>query len=158
MTIPADDSARLQTLVDLEEIRRLKHRYVNLCDDGFPARPLAELFVEEGLWTGPADYGRHEGRAQLEKFFEGMGAGSIFTVHMVGNEEIEISGDTATGRWTTIAPCTFRLEGKAEDFWGFLRYENEFVRRDGRWWFSKMQAVSLGGGLHRTGWADSVIQ
>jgi SnoaL-like domain len=152
-----DREALLQRLLDLEEIRRLKHRYVNLCDANYQAEPLADLFVDDGVWTGPADYGHHVGREQLIAFFRRLGGGgALFTVHMVGNEEIDVDVDRARGRWTTIAPCTFKIEGAAQDFWGFLRYDDEFLRIDGKWKFQKIRATALAGGPHLSGWAASV--
>jgi hypothetical protein len=149
-----EDSIRY--LRDIEEIRYLKHRYANLCDDNYATEALLELFTSDAVWSGPADYGHHEGRTELRAFFDRLGGGSaLFTVHMVGNEEIRIEADTATGRWTTIAPCTFRIDGAAEDFWGFLRYEDKFVRQDGRWLISHIRATALAGGSHLTGWSGS---
>jgi hypothetical protein len=156
MTPQARDDLLLR-LLDCEAIRQLKHRYVNLCDASYDAVPLADLFVDGGVWTGPADYGHHVGREQLIAFFRRLGnGGARFTVHMVGNEEIEIDGDRARGRWTTIAPCTFTVDGRPQDFWGFLRYDDDFVRVDGRWRFQQIRATALAGGPHLAGWSGSL--
>lgn len=60
-------------LADLEEIRQLGHRYVNLCDDGFDAGPLADLFTADGIWQGPEGFGPYEGREALVGFFTMFG-------------------------------------------------------------------------------------
>jgi len=151
-----NESACLRELVDLAQIRRLKHRYVNHLDDHSSPEVLADLFIEEGVWTGPEGYGHHEGREQLIPFFRRLGANALFTIHMVGNEVITIAGDSAQGRWSTIAPCTFAVEGKGQDFWGFLRYEDDFVRVNGCWFFKQIRAVALAGGAHTAGWVNSV--
>ena len=41
---------RLQTLEDIEAIRKLKFRYASLCDYGYQAEELATLFTEDAVW------------------------------------------------------------------------------------------------------------
>ena len=43
---------RIQVLEDIEEIKKLKHRYCALCDADYDADALAELFTEDAVWDG----------------------------------------------------------------------------------------------------------
>jgi len=151
-----DNSAGLGELLNLWQIRRLKHRYVNMLDDRASPEELASLFTEDGIWSGPDGYGHHEGREQLIPFFKRLSSNALFTIHMVGNEVIDVTGDAAHGRWSTIAPCTFLADDKGQDFWGFLRYEDDFVRIKGQWLFKQILAVPMAGGPHTSGWGGSV--
>jgi hypothetical protein len=56
MTEMNDLLARIQKLEDLEEIRRLKHKYCGLCDAGFQAKELGRLFTEDGVWEAGEPY------------------------------------------------------------------------------------------------------
>ena len=145
----------LQDLVDLESIRRLAHRYANLLDDGFQAADLADLFTADGSW-GAEGFGPFVGRAALIEFFNMLGAQSRFALHMIGNEEIDVDGDSAKIRWSTINVNTIEVDNKADDTWAFLRYDSHLVRIDGTWKFKRMDVSIRGNGSHQAGWAASV--
>lgn len=145
----------LQELVDLEAIRRLAHRYANLLDDGFLADDLADLFTPDGAW-GAEGFGPFEGRAALIDFFNMLGAQSRFALHMIGNEEIDVDGDSAKIRWSTINVNTIETDGKADDTWAFLRYDSDLVCIDGEWKFKRMDVSIRANGPHQPGWAASV--
>ena len=52
---------RIRVLEDIEEIKKLKHRYCALCDANYNADALAELFTEDAVWDGQ-ERGRNDGR------------------------------------------------------------------------------------------------
>lgn len=145
----------LQYLSDLESIRRLAAHYANLCDDDFQSEALADLFTPDGVWTAEG-FGPFEGRAALVDFFNMLGANSLFTLHTVGNEEIDIDGDTAKCRWSTINVNTFKGDHDPEDDWKFLRYDVDFVRTGDDWKFKCMKVIIRASGSNSAGWAASV--
>ena len=145
----------LQYLVDLEAIRRLAAHYANLCDDGFLAEELADLYTPDGVWAAEG-FGPFEGRDALIDFFNMLGAQSRFALHTVGNEEIDIDGDTAKARWSTINVNSIETDGKVEDSWIFLRYDNDLIRTGGAWKFKRMDVTIRATGPHKDGWAASV--
>lgn len=120
--------ASLRRLLDVEEITRLKYRYLRTLDtkqwDEF-----ADCFVPEVT----ADYNGlvFDGRDALVGYMrENLGEGFI-TLHQAHHPEIEVDGDTATGRWyledRVIVPAFhFLLEGAAF-------YEDRYVRTDAGW-------------------------
>jgi hypothetical protein len=55
---------RLQTLEDIETIKRLKARYCAMCDAGYDSDGLAGLFTEDAVWDG-GSFGRFEGREAI---------------------------------------------------------------------------------------------
>ena len=57
--------SRIQRLEDIEAIKQLKARYCGLCDDGYPADDLAELFTEDAIWDGGALGGSVHGDCHL---------------------------------------------------------------------------------------------
>lgn len=102
-------------MTDVDEIRRLKYRYLRTLDtrdwEGFAA-----CFTSDAT----ADYGglAFAGPGQLVDYLqERMGPGMI-TMHQAHHPEIEVDGDSATGRWylqdKVIVPrAGFMLEGAA---------------------------------------------
>ena len=46
----ASIESRLRRIEALEQIRLLKAKYCDLCDDGYPADELASLFTDDGAW------------------------------------------------------------------------------------------------------------
>jgi hypothetical protein len=94
---------RLRRLEDVEEIKKLKARYCEICDGGWngiashnPANIVA-LFTEDGVWDGGV-YGRREGREALRGFYE-RPRDPPCAYHLLTNPIIEVDGDRATGSW-----------------------------------------------------------
>lgn len=125
-------------LVALEEIRRLKYRYLRCVDlklwDEFGA-----VFVEGAV----AEYDtpvlgetlRLEGREAIVGYMrENLGAGKI-SAHTAGCPEIEVDGDRATGVWSlddTIIIPEHRVLIRGAAF-----YYDEYRRVGGRWLVEK---------------------
>lgn len=124
-------------LIALEEIRRLKYRYLRSIDlkrwD-----ELSEVLTEDATARyGTPVYGEPlalDGRAEIVAFMrENLGPG-IITVHACGQPEIDIdgaTGDTATGTWRfddTVIVTEHRLLIK-----GSAYYEDRYRRDDGAW-------------------------
>jgi hypothetical protein len=126
-------------LVALEEIRRLKYRYLR-CVDLKLWDEFAEVFVEDAV----AEYDtpvlkktlRLEGRDAIVQYMrENLDDGKI-SAHTAGAPEIDIDGDQATGIWslddTIIIPAhNLLIRGAA--------FYHDVYRRgeDGRWLVEK---------------------
>ena len=104
---PAPDAgltggAALASLVALEEIRRLKHRYLR-CVDLKLWDELADTFTADAT----AHYGTPamgeplnlSGRDEIVGFMRGHLGPDIITEHFAAQPEIDVNGDTATGTW-----------------------------------------------------------
>ena len=122
-------------LVALEEIRRLKHRYLR-CVDLKLWDEFAEVFTGDAV----AEYDtpvlgrtlRLEGRdAIIDYMRANLGAGTI-TSHTAGAPEIDVDGDRATGVWSlddSIIIPEHRLLIRGAAF-----YHDVYARgADGRW-------------------------
>jgi hypothetical protein len=127
---------RLDRLESMDEIRRLKARYMQWCDDRRGA-DIGELFWEDGVWegAGASSSGTTVGAQAIGEMFAAAPARLTFTVHYLTNESIEVDGDRATGAWKLLEPCTFRDEVA---LWQGGRYEDVFERRNGEWRFSRL--------------------
>ena len=133
-----DLDRRLQTLEDIEAIKRLKARYCAYCDDNYNPDGIAGLFVEDGVWDGERQ-GRHEGRDAIRSFFVGASGIYSFALHYVLNPIIQVDGDKAHGTWYLFMPATLAQGNRA--IWNAGRYEDDYVRVDGRWMFQHLQVA-----------------
>ena len=133
---------RIKALEDIEEIKKLKARYCAYCDDNYDAESIASLFTEDAIWDGGMR-GKAEGRDGIREFFLVASQRLPFAVHMVLNPVIEVEGDVATGTWYLFQACTFAKDDRA--VWGSARYDEEYVRVDGRWMFKNLKLTSFSG-------------
>jgi len=122
-------------LVALEEIRRVKYRYLRYVD--------LKLWDEmEDVFTpdASAEYGTHAVKQELRLYGrdaiigylrENLGA-DIITIHRCGQPELEVDGNSATGTWSfedTVIAVNFRVLIKGAAF-----YEDTYQRSDdGQW-------------------------
>lgn len=139
---------RIQRLEDLEEIRQLMVRYAAAMDNSFDSYEIASLFSENATWSiSPASdiSGTHIGREGIRKFFAGLSDEYSWTMHNMGNAMVRIAddGQTATGTWYLVDPCTMRRKDDPEHGDAVFiagKYENTFVKSGGKWYFQALTA------------------
>jgi hypothetical protein len=122
-------------LTALEEIRRVKYRYLR-CVDLKLWDEIGEVFTDDAT----VDYGTRAlgkpiqlaGRDEIVKFLRDSLVPGIVTVHFASQPEIDVDGDTATGTWCfedTVIATEFRVLIKGAAF-----YEDRYARgEDGGW-------------------------
>lgn len=116
---------------ELRRIEELKYCYVR-CLDTKEWDTLASLFTEDAS----ASYGGGayiaEGRDQIMEFLvRNMGSESFHSSHTVGQPELVIDGDEATGRWSLNDVVVDTELGVFIS--GAAFYEDTYVRREDRW-------------------------
>jgi uncharacterized protein (TIGR02246 family) len=125
-------AARVAELEAKEAIRVVILEYGRRLDagdyDGYSA-----LFALDGEWIG--GFGGFQGRAairqMLDDFMPRTPSDRLTGLHLLSNEIIEVEGETAraASKW-------FYITAGAEGRPGLVyagRYEDDFVREDGRW-------------------------
>lgn len=122
-------------LVALEEIRRLKYRYLRCVDlkrwDDFADTLTADATANYGtpVYGEPLTL---TGRADIVTFMREKLGPEITTVHFVSQPEIDIDGDEAAGTWAfedTVIVTEHRLVIRGAAF-----YEDRYRREaDGVW-------------------------
>ena len=152
----SDLAARIDRLESIEAIRTLKHRYMTYCDLGYPPDKLGPLFTEDAVWTSK-DFGHHAGRAAIEAFFGGVSSQIVFAAHLAMNGIVEVDGDTATGTWRILMPCTVVTDGVKTSRWLLGDYVEEYVRRDGIWLFKTIDYVNNYNVAFDQSWADTAL-
>ena len=126
MSLTVDD------LIAIEEIKRLKYKYVR-CLDQKRWNEIAECFVPEAVASYGGGAWAFEGRdAILEFLRSSMGSQQFLSAHRVGQPEIDVTGpDTATGTWA-LMDLVLQLEFGV-DVRGAAFYEDTYVKVDGGW-------------------------
>jgi 3-phenylpropionate/cinnamic acid dioxygenase small subunit len=134
---------RIDELESREQIRDLIIEYGRTLDHrDFVA--YSELFEEEqGTWIG--GLGQATGRAAIFKLMDDSIGHADQPVeptshHVFTNIQIDVDGDTAeaTTKWTFVVQSD---AGSPQ--WFYLgHYDDEFVRRDGRWYFLRREAFT----------------
>src|SRR5215472_9957245 len=79
-----DLAQRIAALEDIEEIKRLKSRYCDICDDNYNPEAITGLFVNDAVWEGTG-MGAHQGHSAIRKLFEGFRDQISFAQHNVMN-------------------------------------------------------------------------
>lgn len=144
----------IDRLESIEEIKKLKHTYMNYCDLGYKPEKLGPLFTEDAVWTSEI-FGLHQGRAAIEKFFAGVSSQIVFAAHLALNGIIEVDGDKATGKWRLLMPCTLEEDGQKVSRWMLGDYDEAYERHNGEWFFSKVDVFMNFNTNALEGWAGS---
>lgn len=121
-----------QDLVEIEEIKKVKYRYIRAVDLR-DAELLRSTLAEDATAAYSAGKLCLEGREAIVSFIiDSMPRGELLSAHRVHHPEIDLTGpDTAVARWalddTVIVPAkNWMLRGAAY-------YEDEMVKQDGHW-------------------------
>ncbi len=133
---------KIQELLDIEEIKRLKARYCFGCD-GVASQDVnrgryvdyemvTSLFTEDARLEG---VGRCEGRDAIREYYKAIQRLPM-AIHCIATPLIEINGDTATGKWHGIIPLITADEKVAA--WLVGIYEDEFARTSEGWKIRKL--------------------
>ena len=145
----ADDAA-VQKLLDRAEIEELVSRYV-IALDTRDADLYAGVFTEDGVYELPGNV-VHRGRAAIRKVVtdlqdsrarnDAAGKPSPELYHVMANHSIDLI-DATHARHQCYAQTVRAAEG-GQFIVGFMgRYEDELVKRNGRWYIQSRKLVSF---------------
>lgn len=141
--------AEVQRLRDRAEIQDLRFRYHVAVNESRP-EAIAPLFARGGgLDFGPL--GRASGQAEIAAFFAAtLSDPAAFVKQFIHNHLIELDGDRATG--TSYLEARPVFEG--ESYLVAARYDDAYLREDGRWRFERMALMPFFIVPLREGWAE----
>jgi len=140
---PEEMEARITRLEDIHEIQNVQSRYnhfllMNKLEE------IVGLFAQKdpSVTVEIADSGVYVGIEGVKRLFlKGMKAKHAVRgglgLHMVSTPVIEVGGDgkTAKGMWYTFGANTRRDELGLHALWMAGKYDNVFVKEDGKWRF-----------------------
>jgi hypothetical protein len=133
---------RIARLEAAQEIRHLKARYAEVCDTGYPPDRMVPLFTRDAVWDGGERFGRHEGIDAIYRFFDGVSSQITWALHYMIAPLIEVAedGETASGRWYLLEPCTIVTDDGPRAMLITGTYADRYRREPDGWKFS---AVAL---------------
>jgi hypothetical protein len=122
-------------LIALEEIRRLKHRYLRSLDLKRWTEFALTLADDATADYGTPVYGERialAGREEIATYMSRRLGPEVITVHFAGQSEIDVDGDEATGTWNML-DTVIATERKVL-IQGSAFYEDRYRRgEDGVW-------------------------
>lgn len=185
MSISLEELAKeVQKLKDIEEIKVLKARYADMCDNNHDWTQVKDLFAPDAEWvvgdpniTWGGDDSTSIGREAIEKLFrhfqtvmDGVPGKGVLG-HNVIAPQITINDDgvTATGKWHLFGP--FRLfdplaENGKKSVLEQGKYMDEYVKIDedgnldpnGKWYYKRLCFWDTLWASPAAGWDDNVLQ
>ncbi|MGH3501434.1 MAG: nuclear transport factor 2 family protein [Nocardioidaceae bacterium] len=136
---------RIARLEDIEAIKNLKAQYALYCDNGYDADGVVSLFTEDATWESNA-FGSYEGKQAIHDFLTGLADESIkWALHYVISPVVEVAedGSSAHGRWYLLELGTLvGLDDPStrDPVIMTANYEDDFVKTDGAWKFTRVNA------------------
>jgi hypothetical protein len=126
---------RIGRLEALEEIRQLKHVYQDGVDTRWNTEKpsdvtdfVGRVFTDDVVFIAPTDdegtMTRVEGHSAMVDFLTEHHRRSVFSIHIVGNDIIELNGDEAWGQWSVLVPGA----GSDGSLWYAARYVETYRR------------------------------
>ena len=121
------------------ELRELRSKYAHAIDHGADTGQWGEfmgLYTEDAVLEYPQ--ATIEGHEEIRAFCDEIEEMYDFSMHTVQMPVIDVSGDEATGEWYMLV--MYKATDGSE---GYVmgRYEDDYVRTDGEWKFSRIKAV-----------------
>jgi hypothetical protein len=143
---------RLARLEDIEEIRQLKARYGDACDDDHNGERVVALFVPDGIWH-ELNFPPCHGHAEIKAFMDNVRDNGNMrnSEHLFMNPQITINGDTATGSWKLVMLYTGNVADGTTQYHRILGYyDEEYARVDGEWMFTSLIVTVVENGPYST--------
>jgi len=134
---------RLVRLEDVRAIEQLKYKYAAYCDDSYDPEGIASLFTEDGRWVVDGEGGTMTGHDEIKAHFRALSEKITWAQHYMIAPKVELSEDgrSAVGRFYLLCLCTIeRTDDPAEKDAVILtlNYTDQFVKRDGTWYFQEL--------------------
>lgn len=145
---PTDDlAARVAALEAVEEIKRVKYRYLRACDRKQP-EAFRACFADQAVLDYGEKLGTFTGVEGIAQLFEAIalkkveGRYVVLDMHHAVHPDIRLtSTDTAEGDWS-LRFRQINLERSIETI-GAIEYSDTYVRVDGAWLISRSEVREL---------------
>lgn len=132
---------RIQALEDARACEQLMYQYEWFLDHGYDGEGIASLFVEDGLWEIEGVGGTAKGHDAIVQHAADLVKSLPWGQHNMVAPMIEVAddGQTAKGRFCLFCTLTLTDEnGKDEAYVEIGKYENDYVKVDGKWKFKRL--------------------
>ena len=150
----------INMLMDLEAIKKLKYRYALCLDEGYDGDKVADLFVNDGLWSISGVGGTARGKDNIKQHTNNLGRDIKWGQHNIFAPVIEIAQDglSAIGKFNLICLLTMRTPEDPEKYEAYVlsgKYVDKFVKIDGKWYFEELTGEIQQSSPWSEGWVKS---
>ena len=129
--------ARISKVEAIQEIKNLQARYAYLIDTKQGGK-VPDLFADN--FIAEYDYmGTYKTKAELGGFLTAAGGAAPLFIHQMLTPLIELDGDKAKGTWYLFALFTVTYPEGPVGGWAQGKYENDYVKEDGKWKFKHLR-------------------
>lgn len=150
-----DALARIQTMEDIQAIISLQSQYSYLIDTK-QMEALVNLFADEFVWEGGFErMSSVTTKADLLTRLQSSGEQNFMMRHQNTNPLIEVDGDSARGTWYVFGMTTTATPEGHEAYWVQGTLDQEFVKVDGIWKFSRKSTTFNFFTPYKDGWAKT---
>lgn len=130
----ADLLRRVRRLEDIEALRTLRNAYHSCINDGRYA-DIAALFTRDAV-VELGYLARYDGIDAIDRGFRGMGERERFFIkQFIHSHSVEVDGDHGTG----ISYLEARYGRYGVSYLVSGRYDDVYVRQNGKWLFQEMR-------------------
>lgn len=154
----SDDLAqRIAKLEATEEIKKLKSRYAQACDDNYNPETMRTIFSKDAVWDGGTPFGRHEGQDAICEFFAEVSSQITWALHYMLTPEIEVADDakTAIGTWYIWMPFTTSTDDGPQAAWVGGIYKDQYRLEAEGWRISNLEVDLQIMSPYEDGWAKT---
>jgi len=148
-------------LEDIQEIENLQRMYAYYFDSQ-QLQAVVDLFSDNAESAEIESHGVFLGKEGIRRFYwEDIGRKGflrppwlmrLLVMQLDGVVHVEPDGRTAKGRWQTWLPEIMPSAAGPRQVWLHGYYENEYVKEDGKWLFSKIYWNVTFYTTYETGW------
>jgi hypothetical protein len=142
---------RIQRLEDIKQIEKLQRIY-GYYRDYEEWEKVVDLFSDNAASVEECDYGVYKGKAGVRRYYIDLLKGGkdaklrpgymSIGMQIQGVVTVADDGQTAKGRWygffVEARPTLTLHDGELRQLWAHGIYENEYVKENGKWLFSKL--------------------
>ena len=154
----SDDLAqRIARLEAIEEIKKLKSRYAQACDDNYNPETMRTIFSKDAVWNGGDAFGRFEGLDAICQFFAEVSSQITWALHYMIAPEIEVADDakSGTGTWYIWMPYTAATDDGPQAAWVAGLYTDEYRLEPDGWRISNLDVDLQIMSPYEDGWAKT---
>ena len=147
--------SRISKVEAIGEIKNLQAKYCYLIDTR-QIEKVGDLFADQFV----AEYvgvGTYTTKAALSEHLNDVTTSCSMLYHQIMNSYVEVDGDKATGAWYLFGPFTRITPSGDIPFWTQGKYENEFIKVDGKWKLSHLKFERNMRSPYEDGWVKTRI-
>lgn len=140
---------RVQELEDREAIQTLRFRYHECVNEKRPDA-MGDLF-SSAAEIDFAHLGTAQGRDKIVAFFQkGLSELVPFVKQFIHNHIVQVNGSSGTGLSYLLATPVY----KGESYMVAARFDDEYIKENGRWYFKKVKLTPYFMVPLKEGWAQ----